>query len=129
MAGGQLVQVTRAGGSAGLESLEGKYIYYTKEPSRVGLFRMSVEGGEEKQVVPGNMFWKQFSISAKGVYFSTDGKAIQLLDAATGKVSTLTTLRGKDYFYPGSVSPDGAFLLSEHSDQITADLMLVEGFR
>jgi Tol biopolymer transport system component/tRNA A-37 threonylcarbamoyl transferase component Bud32 len=124
--GGQAVQVTRSGGAAALESPDGKYIYYVKEPGPPGLFRMPVEGGEEKQVLPGNVESANFGVTAKGVYFTT-GRTIQLMDTATGKVSTLATLdKGGGAI---SVSPDDAYVVWVQVDRDTQDLMLVENFR
>jgi Tol biopolymer transport system component len=126
--GGQAVQVTRSGGAAALESPDGKYIYYMKEPGPPGLFRMPVEGGEEKRVLPGIGFWPDFGVTAKGVYFSPDRRTIQLLDTATGKVSTLATL-DKPMGEGICVSPDDAYVVWGQVDRNTQDLMLVEGFR
>ena len=126
--GGQAVQVTRSGGATALESPDGKYIYYMKEPTPPGLFRMPVEGGEEKQVLPGIVYWADFGVTAKGVYFMPDRRTIQLLDTATGKVSTLATL-DKPMGAGICVSPDDAYVVWAQVDRISRDLMLVEGFR
>ena len=129
--GGEAVQVTRSGGYSAFESPDGKYIYYTKFSPRSafygeGLFRMPAQGGEETQVLEGpvSIF---FQVTSKGVYFQRDNKAIQFLDAATGKTSTIAELDK-----PGGnigVSPDDAYVVWTHTDRNTHDLMLVEGFR
>jgi dipeptidyl aminopeptidase/acylaminoacyl peptidase len=125
--GGQAVQVTRSGGVAALESPDGKYIYYVMEPGPSGLFRMPVEGGEEKQVLPAVVTWSGFGVTAKGVYFNADGRTIQFLDTATGKVSTLATLDKPAVSL--CVSPDDAYVVWSQLDRNTQDLMLVENFR
>jgi Tol biopolymer transport system component len=127
--GGQAVQVTRSGGGRALESADGKYIYYVKDPGSPGLFRMSAEGGEEQQVAPGNVASGSFSVTRKGVYFTTDEKTIQLLDAATGKVSTLAIPHGAGSILPEAVSPDDTYMVSGQVDRNIQELMLVEGFR
>lgn len=126
--GGQAVQVTRSGCAAALGSPDGKYIYCVKEFGPSGLFRMSVEGGEEKQVLPAVAKWESFGVTAKGVYFTPDTKTIQFLDTATGKVSTLATL-DKPVTGGLSVSPDDAYVVWSQVDRDTQDLMLVENFR
>jgi len=126
--GGQAVQVTRSGCAAALSSPDGKYFYCVKEFGPSGLFRMSVEGGEEKQVLPAVAKWESFGVTAKGVYFTPDTKTIQFLDTATGKVSTLATL-DKPVTGGLSVSPDDAYVVWSQVDRDTQDLMLVEGFR
>jgi Tol biopolymer transport system component len=126
--GGQAVQVTRSGGAGALESPDGKYIYYVKEPGPPGLFRMPAEGGEEMQVLPAITRWFHFGITAKGVYFTTDRRTIQFLDAATGKVTALATL-DKPAIGTMCVSPDDAYVVWDQLDRNTQDLMLVENFR
>jgi len=124
--GGEAVQVTRSGGVAALESPDGKYIYYVKEPGPPGLFRMPTEGGGEKQVLPDNIGWTGFAVTAKGVYFRM-GRTIRLLEEATGKISTVATM---DKPFGGiSVSPDDAYVVWSQTDRNTLDLMLVENFR
>jgi dipeptidyl aminopeptidase/acylaminoacyl peptidase len=127
--GGQAVQVTRSGGAAALESPDGKYIYYVKEPSPPGLFRMPAEGGEETQVLPNSaeVFWCNFGVTTKGVYFIHDAKTIRFLDTATGKISTLANLDKLNVSI--CVSPDDTYVVSAQRDRKTMDLMLVENFR
>lgn len=69
--GGQAIQITRSGGAAAQESPNGSYIYYVKEPGPPRMFRMPVEGGEEKQVLPdrATLRWA-FGKTGKGVYFA-----------------------------------------------------------
>jgi len=124
--GGEAVQVTRLGGVAALESPDGKYIYYVKEPGPSGLFRMPTEGGEEKQVLPDAVGWTGFAVTAKGVYFRT-GSTIQFLDTATGKINTAATMDKP--FGAFSVSPDDVYVVWGQADRNTLDLMLVENFR
>jgi Tol biopolymer transport system component/tRNA A-37 threonylcarbamoyl transferase component Bud32 len=126
--GGQAVQVTRSGGAAALESPDGKYIYYVKEPGPSGLFRMPTEGGEEKQVLAPTLGWGSFGVTAKGVYSVRDGRTIQFLDTATGKTSTLATL-DKPMSGGMCVSPDDAYVVWGREERNTLDLMLVENFR
>jgi hypothetical protein len=55
-------------------------------------------------------------------------KTIQLLDAATGKVSTIAVV-DKPNWGGACVSPDGAYAVWSQLDRDTTDLMLVENFR
>jgi eukaryotic-like serine/threonine-protein kinase len=122
--GGEAVQVTRSGGYVSFASPDGRYIYYSKFQQQ-GVFRMPAEGGEEVQVLSVST---RVGLTAKGVYFfAPGGKSIQLLDTATGKVSTLAILDK-----PGgqlTVSPDDAYIVWMQVDRNTQDLMLVEHFR
>ena len=69
-----------------------------------------------------------FDVTAKGVYFMTEGSAVQFLETATGKAGTLATL---DMPLSGGMclSPDDAYLVWGQVDRNTTDLMLVENFR
>jgi dipeptidyl aminopeptidase/acylaminoacyl peptidase len=121
--GGQVVQVTRTGGTGPLSSPGSEYIYYVKAP---GLFRMPAEGGEEQQVVPRAVAgWAAFGVTAKGVYFLTE-QTLQFLDTATGKVSTVAILPVTGGL---CVSPDGQYVVWAQTDRDSSDLMLVEDFR
>ena len=72
--------------------------------------------------------WHNFAIAAKAIYFTPDGKSLQRLDFATGKVSTLTTF--EKYQFGLCASPDEVFVVWGQEDgNGTAELMLVEGFR
>ena len=130
--GGEAIQVTHAGGYAAFESPDGKYLYYAKfnpeGPNPV--FKMPAAGGEEVQVLPAVMSWELFCVTSKGVYFAPapDADTIQLLDAVSGKVTTLAT-PGKHLSGGLAVSPDDAFVVWPQVDRQNFNLMLVEGFR
>jgi hypothetical protein len=65
---------------------------------------------------------------AKGIYFMPDARTFQLLDTATGKVGTLTTL-DKPALGAISVFQGGAYVVWVQVDGDTRDLALVENFR
>jgi hypothetical protein len=70
-------------------------------------------------------------VRSTGVYFvpEADGaKTIRFLDAASGKVRTLTNL-DKPLQAGLAVSPDGQFVVWSQRDRETINLMLVEDFR
>jgi Tol biopolymer transport system component len=125
--GGEAVQVTRSGGGVAFESTDRKYLYFCSEER--ALFRMPIDGGEEKQVVPVVTIWANFSVTAQGVYFFPDRKTLQLLDEKTGEIRTVKTLEGHLAWSGITVSPDGKDLVFTELDGVRSDLMLVEGFR
>ncbi len=49
--GGEAAQVTRKGGMAAFESLDGKTVYYTKRSRTSSLWSIPVEGGSESELV------------------------------------------------------------------------------
>jgi len=129
--GGSAVQVTKNTGGAAFESVDGKYLYITSTGNNGGpLFRMPVAGGPEVEVAPKVLWWPDFSVTAKGVYFLPDAKTLQLLDAATGKITTVAKA-GRDSFGTTgiSVSPDDAHMVFAENESTGNELMLVENFR
>jgi dipeptidyl aminopeptidase/acylaminoacyl peptidase len=128
-AGGEAVQVTHTQGGAAFESADGKSLYFYSEGTR-GLLRMPVGGGEEKQVAPVVYGWFGFSVTAKGVYFLSDPKTLQLLDEATGQIRTVARLQEHSAGQGITVSSDSTYVLfTEPKGDVRWDLMLVEGFR
>lgn len=126
--GGEPVQVTYSHGGAALESADGKSLYFFSEDTQA-LFRMPAGGGEEKQVAPVVSFWDCFSVTAKGVYFFSDLKTLQLLDEKTGEIRTVARLEGHSATQGITVSPDSTYLVFTELSNPHQDLMLVEGFR
>ena len=132
--GGQELQVTRNGGFAARESLDGKWLYYLKGAylDTTSLWRCPAEGGEEIQLLDG-VHNTNFDVADHGVYFisrpeSDAGFAVKFFNSATGTITRLRTL-GKPVSIGLSVSPDGRSILYTQLDDRSSDLMLVENFR
>ena len=138
--GGAGVQVTRNGGLLGQESPDGKYLYFMKPLARapgaavrtLGLWRISVEAGEETQVLE-TAYNRAFEVRAEGIYYiswsSEDGTSrLQFHALAGGKSRELAKFDGRIDEGLG-VSPDGKSFLFSRLDPSSADLMLVENFR
>jgi Tol biopolymer transport system component len=51
--GGTATQVTKGGGYVAFETLDGKYLYYGKDPGQTSFWRVPVGGGEEIKVLDG----------------------------------------------------------------------------
>ena len=73
--------------------------------------------------------WPSFSVTAKGVYFFSDPKTLQLLDEKTGLIRSVARLEGHSAHNGITVSPDSAYLVFAMQNSYRDDLMLVEGFR
>jgi len=126
--GGSAVQVTKNMAGAAFESVDGKYLYITRTGNDGGpLFRMPVAGGPEVEVAPKVLWWPDFSVTAKGVYFLPDAKTLQLLDAATGRITTVA--KAEKGFGTLSVSPDDACMVFTEYGSGGSEIMLVENFR
>ena len=132
--GGQAAQVTSQGGFEGLESKDGKFLYYAKDRRLPGIWRIPVEGGAETPVLDHHQagFWRAWTVTEQGIYFATaenpSRPLIEFFSFATGKVTQIATLE-KPFSLGISVSPDGRWLIYTQLDQSGSDIMLMENFR
>ena len=134
--GGEPAQVTKEGGFIALESPDGRFIYYTKEFAQTtSLWKLPVEGGEESKVLD-SVHHRNFAIVPEGVYFVAvpapaepdRAYSIRFLDFA-GRAELVYRLPSNIVRSLGlSVSPDGQSILYTQVDDISSDLMLIEGF-
>jgi Tol biopolymer transport system component/tRNA A-37 threonylcarbamoyl transferase component Bud32 len=126
--GGDPAQVTRNGGNAALESMDGKALYYAKDPNT--LWRKALPDGEETQIAA-PLYRFNFTVAENGIYYTTfedDSPVIVFRDSATGKVAPILKM-AKSPDLGLDVSPDGRFLLFVQLDYSGSDLKLVENFR
>ena len=132
--GGDQVQVTHSGGGGGLESPDGRHLYFGKsnvEGGQPGLWRIPMEGGPEEQVLENVRFidWAPFD---QGICFinrsDPSAAVIEFYEYATGQVSEVTRLPFQPLGLGLSVSPDGRWILLLRSEN-RADIMLVENFQ
>jgi len=121
--GGNAVQVTHKGGFYGLESHDGKTLYYGKRLFELGVYRMPVEGGDEDMFLP-DAWATRFTPTAKGYYFWTRDRALVFLDLSTAARRIVAVLDKP----PGeflSVFPDGKRIVYSQVDQSSSDLFLI----
>ena len=139
-AGGEPVRITREGGFHPQESPDGRFVYYAKEigsPTTLG--KAPVAGGEETEVL-GPMVGFSFAIVPKGICFPEPPEpgdpeavfSVRFFDFATEGRETIFTLP-PNVRPMGSgglaVSPDEQTILYTQADNVSSDLMLVEGLR
>jgi Tol biopolymer transport system component len=67
--GGEAVQVTRKGGTTGVESSDGKILYYAKGRDATSVWKVPVSGGEETQVLESLVNCTFFAVLDSGIYF------------------------------------------------------------
>lgn len=134
--GGTAVQITRDGGFECFESPDGKHLYYTKGRGSPGIWRVSLDGGEERLITDHHQagLWRYWRVVDEGIYFDSATKAGSLLEFfsfATAQVSDVARLaKGLGRHAPGlAVSPDGRSILYAQVDQSGSDLIMAEGFR
>ena len=137
--GGTPVQITHQGGFAPQSAPDGKFIYYAKGRDLAGLWRVPVDGGEEKKIMdaPPPTAWGYFAVTAKGIFYadapshSRKDMGIYFYDFNTQKTSAVRLL---DPFgsegAPGlTISSDSRYALYTTTEKVTAKVILVENFR
>jgi len=137
--GGPAVQVTRKGGFHGIESPDGKYLYYAKSPSLPGLWRVPVNGGEETPVIDSFRagFWGYWAVAQDGIYYlereELEGKGIQyhlnFRGFTGGRDRRVLTFEKRPFNSGLAISPDGRECLYTQVDHSDTDIMLVDNFR
>jgi hypothetical protein len=130
--------VPEFGAVQGVESVDGKHVYYR---FRRSFWRIPVSGGEgEEVIVPDHdlPFATTIEPVAKGVYYSefqrsTRSQLVTFYDFATKKSTTAFQIKiGNFGFNQGhvfSISPDGKYIVYPRVDSSQTDLILVENFR
>ena len=137
--GGEARQVTKTRGSAANESMNGRFLYYTKGRNVAGIWRVPVEGGEETLVLDTHKagYWSAWTVVEQGIYFLTAEQparpAIEFFSFTTGRVTEIVPLTKpfRPWTNPEglSVSIDGRWILYTQEDRADMDIMLVENFR
>jgi len=69
--GGEARQVTKGGGSVAYESMDGKFLYYTKRRNVAGIWRVPVDGGEETLVLDAHKagYWSAWTVVEQASIF------------------------------------------------------------
>ena len=139
-AGGEPVRITREGGFHPAESPDGRFVYYAKEfASPTTLWKAPVAGGEETEVL-GPLQVANFWVAPDGIYFMRPPEpgdpeavfSVRFFDLATEGQETIFTLPPNAQPWAGSglgVSPDEQTILYTQADNVSSDLMLLEGLR
>jgi len=125
-------QLTARGGSAPRESLDGRSVYFTRGGA---LHVMPVTGGAERELIPSIEGWS-YAQARDGIYFVTRtglanprARDIRVVDPDGGSSRSFGSFE-MDYHWPGlSVTPDGSAVLVYGVESVSADLVLLEGYR
>ncbi len=137
--GGKPVPLTRHGGFEGFESMDRKYLYYSKSEEHSGIWRMDLSNGSEAPVpeLSGTGDYRQWALGGTGIFFvpydeafSKDA-AVRFFDFATRSIVRVGTVGKLATAGPGAlaVSRDETRLLYVHMDRDNRNIMLVENFK
>jgi Tol biopolymer transport system component len=126
--GGSPSQLTKNGGAAAFDSVDGKLLFYSKF-SEQGLWMLPLKGGNESQLLRSLYGIDTFAITKAGIYFacrtSDNDAAIDFMSFSPRPILQIARINSP----LGSglaVSPDGRSLLYVQADQIGSDLILVD---
>lgn len=139
VAAGPAQQVTTNGGFAAFESFDGRYVYYSKNSSEGGLWRMPVAGGQETAVIPDLAagLWGNWALSRRGVYYlkyraePPTLASILFLDFATNATSEIGSTSGSPMAWDSglALSPDERTLLYAQIDGRGSNIYVADHFR
>jgi Tol biopolymer transport system component/DNA-binding winged helix-turn-helix (wHTH) protein len=131
--GGPAFQITHNGGGFGIESEDGKTLYFTKtlRTDSGSIWRMPLAGGPEEQLAD-SLYRVNYAVTKRGIYYMTHADEsgncmLKLYDFATGATSTVLRIGRPEFGL--DVSPDGRYLVYAQLDDAASELMLIEGFR
>ncbi len=137
--GGNPVQVTREGGFEGFESIDGKYLYYSKGNDTPGIWRLDLAHGNETPVpeLSEAGYFRHWALAPRGIYFVPNGEAfrkdaaVRFFDFTTRRTVRVGAVGKLVTAGPGAlaVSRDETSLLYVHVDRDNRNIMLVENFR
>ena len=134
--GGEPIQVTKNGGFEALESLDGKTLYFTQTRASNGLWSMPPSGGQEQPVLGLEQVWSgRWGVTQDGVCYvasPTAGEShVWCWKASTGEATRKGTIDKFSFVAAPSfsVSQDARRFLWNQTDNVDADLVLVENFR
>jgi Tol biopolymer transport system component len=135
--GGEPIQVTYSGGLAALESIDGRFVYYSKGkalgPASLWRVPKDVADGDEAQVLESLADWRTFHIVADGIYFIAHAQAetkssIEFFGFTDGKRRKIAAIE-KPVSVGLAVSNDGLIILYSQVDHEDNDVMLTEILR
>jgi Tol biopolymer transport system component len=126
-------RVTRNGGYAAIESVDGNTLYYSKRDDRAtwAVWKMPVAGGEETKLIPSISTWGDFDVTELGIYYIDSPRAgakLRLLRFSDGSDTVLGALE-KRVSFGVAASPDNRAVLYTEYDQESTELMLMDRFQ
>jgi hypothetical protein len=129
--GGGDVQITKNGGMMALESMDGKYLYYSRVFAESKLFRSLTDGSGEEEVL-GSVNGRAFTVTADNIYYlRREGNGENWLwsfETGTKREKKLARIE-KNPMNGLSLAGDGKSVIYTQVDSRGSDLMMVEGFR
>ena len=92
--GGAPLRLTHAGAHYGIESADGRFVYYTNRSRDAGIWRIPASGGEPVEIVRGPLSPENFALGARGLYY-IEGRSGLLVRRARSPSSTSISSPGR----------------------------------
>jgi Tol biopolymer transport system component/DNA-binding winged helix-turn-helix (wHTH) protein len=131
--GGSPVRVTTQGGFHGIESMDGRFFFYSKF-GECGIWKKSLDTNEELILPIHTCEWFTWDVTHDGIYFLNgdpppNGR-IEFFDFAHGQITPILTLDKPASLFGGvTVSPDGKSLLFGQNELNESYIMVMKNFR
>jgi Tol biopolymer transport system component len=127
--GGQPVQITRSGGRYGVESPDGKFLYYTDVMSPTPVWKLDLTSGVTTKVIDATNRWPNLAVVDNGIYFARGNPvrpgSVEFFQFSTGQVHLIASTSRAPYAGL-TVSRDRRSLLYTQIDQQGSDLLLID---
>jgi Tol biopolymer transport system component/DNA-binding winged helix-turn-helix (wHTH) protein len=132
--GGSPIRVTKNGGVHGIESVDGRFLFYSKL-EQPGLWLTPLDGSEEQQILdqPPGFDWHSWAPVPNGIYYldvrdPRDAK-ISFFDLRTHKSTPIIGLKPAPSYHGLTVSPNGRSIFYTQFESADSYVMLVKNFR
>ncbi len=131
------VQVTREGGFAAFESLEGKSVFYAKGRDLPGIWAVSAADGKERLVTDmlKSGYWGGWGVAQSGIFLvrplPPDAAEVDMYDFSSRRIKRVAALEKDPPFSDAgfAVTRDGSKISYSQVDQSSSEIILVENFR
>ena len=125
--GGEAIQITRMGGSYGIESFDGKTLYYLTADQLAKIREMPATGGDERDLVSDVVGYSAIALGQSDLYFlssiTSRDATLEMYDLTTHTRRRVCVIERPVHHFLSS-PPDGKFILYTRIDQQESDLML-----
>ncbi len=119
-------QVTRNGGWVSRESVDGKWLYYTRDGSSA-IFRMPVAGGTGEMVIAKSSY-AQWDVGAKGIYYFDDKTLYFRAFGAQNSIPLATMPKLAGPATGIALDAEERWLYFTQFDSRTSDIMVLDNF-
>jgi len=131
LASKDLERITENGGDFGVDSFDGRWLYFNKGPDIEGIWKIPVDGGMETLVLDIETGWFKWHLVHDGIYYlrqdSTDTCWLEFYDFASGAITPIRSIT-HNKIWTMTISPDQKNLLTVPW-QSESDIILVKNFR